>query len=348
MEIKDLGDFLDNQNLKITKATITFELEKVNDTIEPPIEPPIVDPPDPPVVEPPVEPPIETENKVTIWSHDFESNTLEDTYSEENIKNDFLWKTQYSRDSYIDTNKYVSIVQFDGSKCMRHYYEKGHWGVGTEWNNPDGGTGVNIYSVLTDLGGWDELYFSYNIYFEDGFDWKLGGKLPGLGVMPDFEGFNGPKENDGSICMMMWQADGKIKWYNYFHEDFDYKYGRGPVIPAAFTTGRWFNITIRLVNSSPWAKDGLCEVFFDGILNHQMRNIRTREEADKYINVLRMNTFQGGGDKSYAPSVSKNMWIDDMELFYFTGDSTPELPIGNITSQPNRDITPYLSNFPKK
>jgi len=327
---KVLIDVLNSLEVKVNlSGHLSFN---VKDVLPPIVEPPIVEPPIVPPIEPPVEPP-SPDNKVTVWSQNFESTPVQNPYDTEQVKNDFPWKTyKTGRNSYIDTNEYVSIENFDGLKCLKNHYQEGHWGVGVESSNSEGGTGVNIFSVIHETDGWDELYFTYNLFFEDGFDWGLGGKLPGLVVIP-WGSLGRPQPDEGSVCMLMWQPDGKIKWYNYFHEDFDYKYGRGPVIPATFSTGKWFNITIRLVNSSPWGNDGLCEVFVDGILNHTMTNIRTREESDKFINAMTFNTFQGGGDNSYAPDVTKNMWMKGLEIFQLTGESTPETPIGKVPSQ---------------
>jgi len=348
MKMEELGDILDSLNLKVTKATITLELERAENkppVVEPPIEPPI----DPPV-EPPIEPPIDPEptNKTVVWTQDFENTAIQSPYSEGQVEKDFPWLTyKNGRNSYIDTNEHISVVEKDGKTVMKHSYPAGHWGVGTEWNNPDGGTGVNIFSVMNATSGWDELYLSYNVFFEDGFDWGLGGKLPGFCSIPSPHGLDGPEPDEGTMAIMMWQPDGKLKFYCYFHEDFDYQYGRGPVIPSVLETGKWFNITVRLVNSSPWDKDGLMEIFVNGVLDMTWNHIQTREKSEIMLNTIAFNTFQGGGDKSYAPDVDGTALFDGIEVFYLTGESTPETPIGKVASQPGRDISEYLTYWNK-
>jgi len=137
----------------------------------------------------------------------------------------------------------------------------------------------------------------------------------------------------------MWQPNGKLKFYCYFHEDFPYQYGRGPVIPTSLVTGKWYNITVRVVDSSPWGKDGLMEIFIDGKLDMTWNNVQTREKSDIMLNAISFNTFQGGGDKSYAPDVDGTAYIDGMEVFYLT-----EGPIiGKVPSPPGRDISEYLT-----
>jgi len=279
MTADELESLLSRLEIKVI-ANVSFEFKE--DPVVPPTEPPVESPTptESPVVTPtPTEPPVGPSNKEVVWTQDFEDSSIQSPYSVDQVKTDFPWKTyKNGRNSYIDTNEYISIVEKDGKKVMKHFYPEGHWGVGTEWSNKVGGTGVNIFSVMNNTSGWDELYLTYNIFFEDGFDWGLGGKLPGLASIPEPHGLDGPTEDEGAIGIMMWQPNGKLKFYCYFHEDFTYQYGRGPVIPTSLETGKWYNITVRLVNSSPWAKDGLMEIFIDGVLDMTWNNIQTREK----------------------------------------------------------------------
>lgn len=343
MTADELESLLSRLEIKVV-ANVSFEFKE--DPVvptEPPVETPT--PTESPVVTPtPTEPPVDPSNKEVVWTQDFVDTPLQNPYALDQIHKDFSWLTyKNGRNSYGDTNDYISVVEKDGKKVMKHSYPEGHWGVGTEPSNDVGGTGVNIFSVLHETSGWDELYLTYNIFFEDGFDWGLGGKMPGFCAIPSPHGLDGPEADEGTMAIMMWQPDGKMKFYCYFHEDFDYKYGRGPVIPSVLETGKWFNITVRLVNSSPWGRDGLMEIFVDGVLDMTWNNIQTREDPDIYLNVVSFNTFQGGGDDSYAPDVDGTANIDGLEVFYLTGESTPDTPIGKVASQPGRDISQYLT-----
>ena len=85
------------------------------------------------------------------------------------------------------------------------------------------------------------------------------------------------------------------------------------------------------------------EIFVDGVLSMTWNNIQTREKSDIMINTISFNTFQGGGDDSYATDTDCTALIDGMEVFYLTGDSTPDTPIGKVASQEGRDISEYLT-----
>jgi len=338
-ELEAFKEMLSTLEIHIN-GTLTFNLKdsSVQQPVEPPIETePSTGPPDP-----------EPTNKTTVWTQDFKNTPIQSPYSKDQIKQDFPWETyKNGRNSYVDPNDYVSIIEKDGKKVMKNSYGPGHWGVGLAWEtggNEGNGTGVNIYSVMSKDSGWDELYLSYNIFFEDGFEWGLGGKMPGFASIPGPTGLVGPKEDEGTFALMMWQPGGKMKYYCYFHEDFEYQYGRGPVIPSVLQTGKWTNITIRLVQSSPWAKDGLMEIFVDGVLDFTWNNISTREKEEIKLSVVTWNTFQGGGDSSYATPGDCAALVNGIEVFYLTGD---DVVTGKVPSPPGRDITEYLTYWPQ-
>ena len=63
-----------------------------------------------------------------------------------------------------------------------------------------------------------------------------------------------------------------------------------------------------------------------------------------YLQTISFNTFQGGGDISYAPDVDGTLWIEGCEVFYLTGD---DVITGKTPSLPGRDITEYLRYWPQ-
>lgn len=297
---------------------------------------------------------INNNNKESLWFIDFESSVIEDPYSIAAIESEWPWHTwtgseslpSFKRTSYVDglpedpINDYVAIENFDGSNVMRNFYKAGNWGIGYEDKNT-GGTGVNIFSCLTSSGGWEELYLSYNVWFDDGFDWQLGGKMPGLLALPGPDGRNPPKKDQGGMYLMMWQPGGANKIYDYFHEKDPYEYGRGPKTPITFSTGQWYNISQRFVMSQVGVRDGIHEVYIDGVLVASYRDM-TREQEGIYLNVLMWSTFQGGGSATYAPNNDGESYIDDIDVWFISGAGTAEHPVGRVASPSGRDISAYI------
>ena len=282
--------------------------------------------------------------KVTVWSQDFEESAIEDPYTAAHVAEDFPWYTwtATSRTSYIDTDEWISIVSYGGSRVMKNHYQAGNWGTGTEAgnNSPGDGTASNIYSNMASSGGRDELYLKYDMKISSGFDWGLGGKLPGLTIQP---GYTDGGSTSGSTVLMMWQPDSAVKIYA-FYDTYTF---HGPVHDFTLPTDEWFSICLRVVNSSTDADDGIIEVFYNGVKDDQsITNASFREQSDKHINVLRVNFFRGGGDDSYAVDTDGDIWVDNMEVFYLTGDATTDHPIGQTASPTDRDISQYLNDLP--
>lgn len=71
---------------------------------------------------------------------------------------------------------YVSAP--DGQLSMQATYPKGSWNFEQE---PLGGLSFYAYGPNeVDLTTAKEVTFGYSVYFEDGFDFNIGGKLPGV------------------------------------------------------------------------------------------------------------------------------------------------------------------------
>ncbi len=146
-----------------------------------------------------------------IFKQDFENDTP-------GLYNITEWREDWNNPDYANgLDKTYIIKTSDGNKVMQWNYPKGSVGPtegGGQFNPPNNANA-------------DEVYMSYNIKFKPGFDWVLGGKLPGLMGDPDnyTAGMNNPLWTDGFQNGMMWghgyagQDDlGAIYFYTY-HQD---------------------------------------------------------------------------------------------------------------------------------
>jgi hypothetical protein len=75
----------------------------------------------------------------------------------------------------------------------------------------DGGT--QLYSLwnTTDGSSFNSMLLSYELAFDQGFDWVKGGKLPGLRGGPNPDGCSGGNEPNGTDCFstrLMWRKNG--------------------------------------------------------------------------------------------------------------------------------------------
>lgn len=69
-----------------------------------------------------------------------------------------------------------------------------------------------MYALWNASGdAWESMMVSYEVAFDEGFDWVKGGKLPGLRG-GSANGCSGGSQADGSDCFstrIMWRTDGE-------------------------------------------------------------------------------------------------------------------------------------------
>ena len=98
-----------------------------------------------------------------IFKQDFENDTP-------GLYNKTEWREDWNNPDYSNgLDKTYIIKTSDGNKVMQWNYPKGSVGPsegGGQFNPPNNAQA-------------DEVYMSYNIKLKPGFDWNLGGKLPG-------------------------------------------------------------------------------------------------------------------------------------------------------------------------
>lgn len=189
-------------------------------------------------------------------------------------------------------------------RSLRIHYPEG--GVGTKEG------GAQWKAPLS--ADHDELYLAYRVRFAPGFDFVLGGKLPGLvggsaptGCSDDTTGFS---------ARSMWRVDGLGVQYMYYPEkmnncgdDFDYSLGGEP---ALFQPGVWHTLEHHLVMNTPGVADGHLQAWLDGQLVLDVPNFLFRPEGGDFaIDTLYFSTFFGGSGDEWAPTKDEIVDFDD-------------------------------------
>lgn len=298
-----------------------------------------------------IPPPVDTSDNVEVyWELNLDNRDVEDPYTMEHIQTDWLWETHYpeGRSSYVsgDIVEWTNIQIIDGVKVMGHRYIAGNYGVGSEWDNPTDGTGINMFSVTHSSGGFTEIYLTYKIKFKKGFDFRIGGKLPGMAAIPSGTAGRPPEPDEGFHARMMWREDGDAMMYSYFHRDYDYQYGEAYGLGHVFDEDIWYDVTQRFVLSNVNTNDGIQEVFIDGILRGSWTGNMMREKSGIFINANAWSSFMGGNTPSFAPLVDGEIFFTGIRLWFPKGEATPEHPQGNTPSPSGRDINEFLDPKP--
>ena len=169
---------------------------------------------------------------------------------------------------------------------------------------------------LVPLAPATEKWLRYRVKFEPGFDFRLGGKLPGLNSgRGQYSGGNLPRAGEGWSARFVWGEGGQINLYLYTVETAG---PWGDVLPLGATAiaepGRWHTLTQRIRLNTPGAADGVLEVWVDGkrVLSQGQRRWRSGDQG--LIDSLFFSTFHGGGDAAWAPRVDGQALFDDFVI----------------------------------
>ncbi|WP_420582313.1 polysaccharide lyase [Reichenbachiella sp.] len=158
-------------------------------------------------------------------------------------------------------------------------------------------------------------YLSYDIYFEEGFDFALGGKLPGLtSGGAAFTGGKHPDQGQGWSARYMWTGEQKPIVYLYY-KDMQEKYGEAIHLKAKFETGKWHTLIQRIQINTPGKKDAEIEVWMDNQKVGQKKNFSIREGDLGLIDSFYFSTFHGGATPEWAPKNDSFIQIDNIRIY---------------------------------
>lgn len=187
----------------------------------------------------------------------------------------------------------LSIVADGSGKALRQRY------IPTSYGSPRVG-----YEIP--LKGGMEVWASYRIYFEPGWEWVQGGKLPGLGGGSTPSG--GTISDDGFTARLMWRSGGRLVVYAY-HHDRPSKYGEDfPLRNSDGTNwiapiGQWFTVRQRIkMNTTASTYDGEVEVWINGTRKLLKTGLRWRKTTAYTADRFYYSSFYGGNSSTWAPS----------------------------------------------
>jgi hypothetical protein len=244
-------------------------------------------------------------------SWNFENEAV-DVYTDAEIREDFNYTMLYSHNSASIVYDTINGIK---TKAMRITHPAGVVNNGFEMN--------------VDLGTDNtELYLSYNWKFSKEFNSTAGGKLPGLGGLPDF-GTYCPESGDGFRAHNMFKQGGRLISYHYDRTDHGYSECPWAVEEDSIfiNNGCWYNITQRLVLNSFTNgianADGIKEVWLDGKILFQETNLKFMENEDSsmQIDAFRLSNFYGGDGLEYKPVSECYGYIDNIKVYMPTNDS---------------------------
>jgi len=183
-----------------------------------------------------------------------------------------------------------------------------------EGGGVDGSNGIRVAYVGGDMGSErvvthyplrDKVTFarlSFDVFFEDDWQWVRAGKLHGVGPKRNVTGGRA-KQPDGWSSRMMWIRDGGATNYLY-DQDKDHKYGKGDRHPESILKkGQWNHVDFETTLNDVGQANGVARMYVNGELVCEDTAVEFRGEdgEDTLIQKLLFSTFHGGNDPSWAP-----------------------------------------------
>lgn len=202
----------------------------------------------------------------------------------------------------------VEIVEDGFKKVLKIIHAKGQVGPregGAQWR-------LNLNK------SYDELYVQFKIKFGKDFDFKRGGKLPGLqGGSVGTAGKDSPK---GFSARIMWRENGVVNQYIYYPAKTG-EWGRdiywfdSNLEKIKFERNKWHTIKTRMkMNEFKFKGNGYITSWLDGkLVLHQDINLRAKGE-NYGIDNFNFVTFFGGNDESWAPEKDEEIYFDDFVI----------------------------------
>lgn len=242
----------------------------------------------------------------------FDGHSNSQSYTKDLLKKDF---PGYSWHQGLDQYRtYLSGVRKNGKYSLKVTYPAYKSGANDsgaqfQWNLPSKHT---------------DLKCEYQVRFSSGFQWKGGGKLPGLGG-------NGATVTGGTLAngyngfssRLMWRPNGKLVAYVYrvnrpggtnYGEDFVFK-KNGADFKAV--PDRWYKIKMRVHLNDVGTSNGFVQAFVDGTQVLYKGNIEWRRTNNLKIDSFLFSTFPGGGanDSYWYPTKTQHAWFDNIYIF---------------------------------
>jgi hypothetical protein len=156
---------------------------------------------------------------------------------------------------------------------------------------------------------------TYSVLFEKGFDFRRGGKLPGLAGGKANTGGKKPT-GDGWSARYMWGEGGNLSLYLY-HFDQKTDYGDRIELKAKAIPGHWLQLEQVVTVNGSGKENGSIRVRIDGRLALDQKRLRLRGKVAPEVALVDQflfSTFHGGGTRDWAPRRDSHARFDDFVL----------------------------------
>ncbi|KAJ7220524.1 hypothetical protein GGX14DRAFT_354603 [Mycena pura] len=238
--------------------------------------------------------------------------------------------------SIITALTHTYMAAPDGKYAMRAIYPEGSW---TPSNNPRGG--ISFYAPGSDdldMTTAKELTFGYSVFFEKGFQFNKGGKLPGIYGGDDAETAiscsGGRRATNCYSARLMWRTDGAGELYTYLPDSavkgfaankavcdipplsecnptYGASVGRGSF---KFPTGEWITVAQRVRLNDVGQANGEIELWANGQSVVSAKGLILRDSDAGRHRGIQMQTFFGGSTSDWASPQTQDTYFSDFSV----------------------------------
>jgi hypothetical protein len=156
---------------------------------------------------------------------------------------------------------------------------------------------------------------TYSVLFEKGFDFRKGGKLPGLAGGKANTGGEKPV-GDGWSARYMWGEGGKLYLYLY-HLNQKTEFGDRFELKVRAIPGQWHRLEQEVRVNAPSKENGSIRVRIDGklVLDQQRLSLRGEVKSEvALVDQFLFSTFHGGASRDWASKRNSHARFDDFVI----------------------------------
>ena len=147
-----------------------------------------------------------------------------------------------------------------------------------------------------------EATLSFDVKFDDDFQWVKGGKLHGLGPKSPVTGGK-ERHPKGWSARVVFKGEGRCQTYLY-DQDKTKKWGVGEVSEeVVFKAGKWHHVEFEVRLNDLGKSNGVARVFIDDQLVTESEGVELRgaDGVETEIQQFMFSTFHGGHTPKWAP-----------------------------------------------
>jgi hypothetical protein len=219
-----------------------------------------------------------------------------------------MGKIEYSRFLFSNINSTSRIKSFGGDKVLEVSHTKGLFGPTV---------GSQFFMKL--VRKYQHISLSYYMYFAQDFDFRKGGKLPGLAGGEIIGGGIKATGTNGWSARFMFLDNGRLCAYMYLPNS-NRKFGEMFMLRNAekdhykIKRGEWLKVEQIIQMNSIGKNNGVLKVKINDVEFLQLDTITYRSTSKLAVDKVLFSVFFGGGDASYAPLNDSSIMFKDFKI----------------------------------